>query len=79
MVQPSLRLEVRGLGWMKRRKSGEGVRTVTVRTTGVVKEPERLTNYMLLVAHTLEQLVRIGVAHDDPVIEGDMYTLPRRV
>jgi len=36
MAQPSLRLDIRRRPWMKRRKSGEGVRSVTVRTTGVI-------------------------------------------
>jgi hypothetical protein len=79
MLQPSLRLDVRRLSWGKRRKKGPGVRTVTVRTTGVVKEPDRLSNYMLLVANTLDQLVRIGSAHELPVEEGRTYALPRHV
>jgi len=79
IVQPSLRLEIRRLSWAKRRRKGEGVRTVTVRTTGVLKEPDRLANYMLLVAHTLDQLVRIGAAHDLSVVEGEVHALPRRV
>lgn len=78
MLQPSLRLDIRRLSWMKRRKRGEGVRTVTVRTTGVIKDPDRLSNYMLLVAHTLEQLVRIGVAYQLPVVDGAVHPLPRR-
>ncbi len=36
MAQPSLRLDIRRRPWMKRRKSGEGVRSVTIRTTGVI-------------------------------------------
>ncbi len=79
MVQPSLRLEIRRLSWAKRRKRGEGVRTVTVRTTGVIKEPERLANYMRLVANALEQLVRIGAAHELPAAEDRVYALPRHI
>lgn len=51
MAQPSLRLYIRRRPWTKRKKSGEGVRSVTVRTTGVIKDPNRLGNYMLLIAH----------------------------
>ena len=79
MGQPSLRLDIRRLSWGRRRKKGDGVRTVTVRTTGVIKESDRLSNYMLLVATTLDQLVRIGVAHELSVEEGHTYALPRRV
>ncbi|MCH7748994.1 MAG: hypothetical protein IH939_12965 [Acidobacteria bacterium] len=79
MVQPSLRLEIRRISWGKRRKRGDGVRTVTVQTTGVVTEPDQLASYVLLVAHTLDQLVRIGAAFEDPVAEDRTYALPRRV
>ncbi len=77
-VQPSLRLEIRRLSWGKRRRRGDGVRTVTVRTTGVTTDPDRLVGYTRLVASTLEQLVRIGVACEDPVVEGRKYELRRR-
>jgi len=79
MVQPSLRLEIRQLPWGRRRKTGDGVRAVAVQTTGVIKDPERLANYVLLVAATLDQLVRIGAAHDEPVAQGRTYTIRRRV
>ncbi len=79
MVQPSLRLDIRRISWGKRRKRGDGVRTVTVQTTGVVTEPDQLASYVLLVAHTLDQLVRIGAAFEDPVAEDRTYALPRRV
>ena len=79
MVQPSLRLEVRRLSWGQRRKRGDGVRAVAVQTTGVVTEPDRLANYVLLVANTLDQLLRIGAAYPDPVAEGRNYALPRHV
>ena len=78
-VQPSLRLEIRRLSWGRRRKTGEGVRVVAVQTTGVIKEPDRLINYVLLVAATLDQLMRIGAASHEPVAEGRTYALPRRV
>ena len=48
-------------------------------TTGVIKDPERLANYVLLVAATLDQLVRIGAAQDEPVAQGRTYTIRRRV
>ena len=79
MVQPSLRLDIRRLSWGRRRKKGDGVRTVTVQTTGVIKEPDRLANYVLVVAATLDQLVRIGAAREVPVAEGRTYALRRRV
>ena len=78
LIQPSLRLEIRRQAWSKRRKTGEGVREVRVRTTGVITEPDRLAHYMRLVASTLDQLVRIGVAYEDPVEEGRQYELRRR-
>ena len=79
MVQPSLGLEIRQLSWGMRRKRGDGVRAVAVQTSGVVTELDRLANYVLLVANTLDQLVRIGAAYEDPVAEGRTYALPRRV
>jgi hypothetical protein len=79
MVQPSLRLEIRQLPWGKRRKTGDGVRAVAVQTTGVIKDPERLANYVLVVGATLDQLVRIGAAHGEPVAEGRTYAIRRRV
>jgi hypothetical protein len=78
MVQPSLQLDVRRLSWGKRRKKGEGVRSVTVQTSGVIKDPDRLANYVRVVAATLDQLVKIGVAHEEPVLENRTYTLSRR-
>ena len=78
-IQPSLGLEIRRLSWGMRRKKGDGVRAVAVQTTGVVTEPDRLANYVLLVASTLDQLVRIGAAYEEPVAEGRTYALPRRV
>ncbi len=77
MAQPSLRLDIRRLPWGKRRKNGEGVRRVTVQTTDVIKDPERLAGYVLVVAASLDQLVRIGVAHAEPVAENRTYALSR--
>jgi hypothetical protein len=79
MVQPSLGLEIRRLPWGRRRRTGDGVRAVAVQTTGVITDPERLANYVLLVAATLDRLVRIGAAHGDPVAEGRTYAIRRRV
>ena len=79
MAQPSLRLDIRRLSWGKRRKKGDGVRTVTVQTTGVIKDPEHLANYVRLVAATLDQLVAIGTAHNAPVAEARTYSLSQRV
>lgn len=79
MVQPSLRLEIRRLPWGRRRKTGDGVRAVAVHTTGVIREPERLANYVRLVAATLDQLVRIGAAHDEVVAKERTYSIRRRV
>ncbi|GMR13707.1 MAG: hypothetical protein BMS9Abin29_1920 [Gemmatimonadota bacterium] len=67
MEQPSLRLEIRRPSWSRRRKLSEGARDVIARTTGVVTDAERLENYVLLVAHTLDQLLRIGSATKIPV------------
>ena len=78
MAQPSLRLEIRRLPWGKRRKMGDGVRAVAVQTTGVIKEPDRLADYVRLVAATLDQLARIGRARHEPVAENRTYALPRR-
>ena len=52
---------------------------MTVQTTGVIKDPDRLANYVRVVATTLDQLVKIGVAHQEPVLESRTYTLSRRV
>ena len=79
MVSPSLRLDIRRLSWGKRRKKGDGVRSVTVQTTGVIKDPDHLANYVRVVAATLDQLVRIGVAHHEPVAESRTYVLSQRV
>ena len=79
MAQPSLRLDIRRLSWGKRRKKGDGVRTVTVQTTGVIKDPERLATYVRLVAATLDQLVGIGAAHNEPVAEDRTYAVSQRV
>ena len=79
MGQPSLRLEIRRCPWGKRRKTGDGVRVVTVGTAGVIKEPDRLVDYILLVATTLDRLLRIGAASDEPVAEGRTYAPSRRV
>ena len=78
LAQPSLQLDIRRLSWGKRRKKGEGVRRVTVVTTGVIKDADRLANYVRVVAATLDQLVRIGVAHQEPVLESRTYTLSGR-
>ena len=79
MVQPSLRLEIRRLPWGRRRKVGDGVRAVAVQTVGVIKEPERLANYVLLVAATLDRLVRIGAAHHESLAKERTYVIRRRV
>ena len=78
-VQPSLRLEIRRLPRGQRRKRGDGVRAVGVQTIGVIKEPDRLANYILLVAATLDRLIKIGGASSEPVAEGRTYARPRRV
>ena len=78
MVQPSLQLTIRRLSWRRRRKMGDGVRVVTVETTGVIKEPDRLANYVRLVAATLDQLAKIGGARHEPVAENRTYALQRR-
>ncbi|MCH7563888.1 MAG: hypothetical protein IH968_08695 [Gemmatimonadetes bacterium] len=70
MAQPSLRLEVRRPSWSRRRKLSEGARDVIAQTTGVVTDPVRLENYVMLVAHTLDQLLRIGSASETPVTHG---------
>lgn len=70
MVQPSLRLEIRRPSWSRRRKLSEGARDVIVQTTGVVTDPVRLENHVMLVAHTLDQLLRIGSASQTPVKHG---------
>ena len=78
LVQPSLRLEIRRLSWGRRRKMGNGVRVVVVQTTGAISEPDRLANYIRLVAATLDQLARIGASYHEPVSENRTYALPRR-
>ena len=77
MVQPSLQLDIQRLSWGKRRKKGDGVRRVTALTTGAIKDPERLANYIRVVAASLDQLVSIGVAHHEPVTESRTYALGR--
>jgi hypothetical protein len=79
MVQPSLRLEIRRLPWGRRRKRGDGVRAVVVQATGVIKEPDRLVNYVRLVVAVLDRLVKVGGASNEPVLESRTYTLGRRV
>ena len=78
-AQPELRMEIRRLPWGRRRKTGDGVRAVAVQTAGVIKEPERLADHVLLVAVTLDQLVRIGAAHREPVAKERTYVIRRRV
>lgn len=70
MVQPSLHFEIRRPSWSRRRELSEGARDVTVRTTGVITDPVRLENYVMLVAHTLDQLLRIESASMRPVKHG---------
>ncbi len=70
MVQPSLRLEIQRPSWSRRRKLSDGARDVIAQTTGVVTDPVRLENYVMLVAHTLDQLLRIGSASGTPVTHG---------
>ena len=77
--EPSLRLEIGRLSWGKRRKMGDGVRVVTAGTVGVIKEPDRLVDYVLLVTTTLDRLLRIGGASKESLAEGRMYPLGRRV
>ena len=79
MGEPSLRLEIRRLSWGKRRKTGDGVRVVTVATAGVIMEPDRLVDYVRLVVVTLDRLLRIGGASDESVGEGRTYALFRRL
>ena len=76
--QPSLRLEIRRLPWGERRKTGDGVREVAVLTIGVIREPDRLVDYVRLVVGTLDRLLKIGGAYDEPVVEGRSYALSRR-
>jgi hypothetical protein len=78
-IQPSLRLEIRRLPRRLRRIRGDGVRAVAVQTIGVIKEPDRLVSYLLLVAATLDRLIKIGGASNEPVAEGRTYARPRRV
>ena len=77
--QPSLRLEIRRLPWSKRKKTGDGIRMVTVGIVGVVKEPDRLVDYVLLVAATLDGLLRIGAAYSEPVTADRNYAPPQRI
>ena len=70
MGQSSLRFEIRKPSWSRRRKLSEGARDVIAHTTGVVTDPVRLGNYVMLVAHTLDQLRRIGSASETPVKQG---------
>ena len=70
MIQPSLRFEIRRPSWSRRRELSEGARDVIVQTTGVITDPVRLENYVMLVAHTLDQLLRIGSASGTPVKHG---------
>lgn len=79
MVQPSLQLDVQPLSWWERRKNGDGVRAVTIQVTGVIEDPDRLANYVRLVAVTLDQLVKIGTARNEPVVDSHTYDLSRRV
>ncbi len=78
-VEPSLRLDTQPLSWWERRKNGDGVRAVTVQTTGVIEDPDRLANYVRLVAATLDQLVKIGTARNEPMVDSHTYDLSRRV
>lgn len=79
MGEPSLRLEIRRLPWGKRRKTGDGVRAMAVQTIGVTREQGRLVDYVRLVVATLDRLLKIGGAHDEPVAKSRTYTLSRRV
>jgi len=72
LAQPSLRLEVKGLGWWPSRKVGSGVRVITARTTGVVTEADRIVNFIELIRAGVETLQRIGTAVPQEVDwEGD--------
>ena len=70
MVQPSLRFEIGRPSWSRRRELSEGARDVIAQTTGVVTDPVRLEHFVMLVSHTLDQLLRIGSASRTPVKHG---------
>ena len=69
MAQPSMRFTLKGLSWWRRRKVGSRVRVLTVRTTGVVTEVERLVDFIHLIQTGLDQLTRIGSADKAPVLD----------
>lgn len=70
MVQPTLQFEIQRPSWSRRRQLSEGARDVITQTMGVITDPVRLENYVMLVAHTLDQLRRIGSASETPVKHG---------
>ena len=78
-LEPSIEVMVRRRPWSRRRKSGDGVRSVIVQTTGIIKDPDRLTTHLRLVTGMLDQLLRIGSAADEPVVEGHTYALTHRL
>ena len=43
---------------------------MVVQTIGVIREPGRLVDYVRLVVASLDRLLKIGGAYDEPVAEG---------
>lgn len=71
MAVPSLRLEVKRAGRKSRKKFGESAGVVVCRTTGVIREVDRLVSMLNVVREALDGVQRVGEANDDaPVSTG---------
>jgi hypothetical protein len=62
LAQPSLRLEVKKAPRKYRKRSGPQARQITMQTTGVIKDPDRLAGMFTVVQEALDALARAGVA-----------------
>jgi len=71
MAVPSLRLAVKRPSRKSRRKWGESVGVVVCRTTGVIKEVDRLVGMIEVVREALNGLLRVGEASSQALPEAN--------
>ena len=67
LAVPSLRLEIKRPSRKSRRRFGQDSGVVVCRTTGVVRDPERLASMLRVVREALDALRRVGEADDREV------------
>ncbi len=66
--KPTVRLEVKPLDRKLRKLHGEDARQVVVQATGALKDATKLQRLAGLCTATCDQIVRLGLASDRPII-----------